>query len=419
MNYTTLIDAFLGKIGWRQNLNPNGTQLVDLITSTSGLYYNEVHPLLTFNNLEALCFDDSDITYPTYNGATEYSHGDIVAHSGTNYIYFNQTASTGNTPNSSPTFWREYEVLTETLRRETSAGITKALRDWFSSKNMFNTSDNVLEHDYMIKATGNITSTNTNESKIRFIEVKPIDSYSLKFEPLQIGLQFDAVDTIPIKIFKSGVSAPIATESLNYTTANTLQWFDLSVEFEGGSTYWITYDESAIAGTNSINGVYDYGYYERNSRFDNLNTFPVGRFYKAIAGSHTQGNAALWDITQNGYNIDNNFGMNLRSRVFCDYTQFVLDQSDVFLPAIMLSVGMFMLRKFAFNPEAVVDRHESNLSKADILYEIDGDSQGGKDSNRRLSSQYERAIKDISFDTSGIDEICLPCKRRGLRYRVT
>lgn len=418
MDYTTIINAFLPKIGWRQNLNPSGTQLVDLFTSTSGLYYNEVHPLLTFNNLEALCFDDSDITYPTYNGATEYSFGDIVKESGVDYIYINQTASTGNTPPNA-TYWRQYEVLTETLRRETEAGITKAIRDWFSSKRIFSSADNLLEHSIMINASGNVADVNTNESKVRFIEITPMNSYSLKFEPIQIGLQFDDTATVPIKVFKSGQSSPILDTSFNYTNANSVQWFDIGVEFEGGFRYWITYDESSIAGVNSLNGVHDRGFEERTSRYSNLDSFPTGKFYRAVAGYQTEGNSNLWDITKNTYRLDNNYGINLRNRVYCDYSQFIIDQADLFYPAIMLSVGMYILRKFAFNPEAVVDRHESNLSRESILYEIDGDSQGGQKTNRRLSYQYERAIDDIAFDTSEIDEICLPCKRRGLKYRIT
>ena len=418
MNYSSIVSAFLPKIGWRQNLNPNDTQLVDLFTSTSGLYYNEVHPLLTFNNLEALCFDDTDITYPAYSGVATYSFGDIVADGGTNYLYINQTASSGNATNDT-TYWREYEVLTETLRRETEAGIIKAIKDWFSSKKMFNTSNNLLEYEYLIQASGNVTDTNSNESKIRFIEITPLNSRSLKYEPLQIGLQFDSADTIPIKIYKSGQKTAIDTQSLNYTDAGSMQWFDLDVEFEAGFRYWVTYDESAIPGTQSINGMRDYEYKNRGSRYSSNEFFPLGRFYKAVAGYHTEGNSELWDLSNNTYILDNNYGINIKSRVVCDYTQFIIDQADVFYPAIMLSVGMYMLRKFAFNPEAVVDRHESNLRKEDILYEIDGDSQGETGSNRRLSKQYERAIKSIQFDTSGIDEICLPCKRRGLKYRTT
>jgi hypothetical protein len=42
--------GLIGLIGWRQNVDITGVQLTDLTTTTSGLYFNDEHPLLTFDN---------------------------------------------------------------------------------------------------------------------------------------------------------------------------------------------------------------------------------------------------------------------------------------------------------------------------------------------------------------------------------
>jgi len=408
INYSTIKAAFLPKIGWRQNVDPNKTQLVDLTTSTSGLYYNDAHPLLTPRVLEALAFDDSQVTYSSYGVGTEYSFGEVVESSGTNYIYINQTPSTGNTPPNS-TYWREYESLTETLRQETEAGIVKCVSDWFNKKSKLQTANNLLSNEYMVKTTGDISDTTANSGKTRFIEITPPQSLNLKFEPYKIGLQFTVAENIPIKIFKSGQSAPIHTETFAYTNANSMQWFDLDVEFEGGFRYWITYNESDITG-DSINGLVDRGYYQ------DYITFPVGKFYDAVGGYHSNDNDALWDLTENTYNVVNNYGMNFKVRVQCDYTQFIIDQADEFLIPMQLSVAMYVLRKLALNPEANVNRRENKIDTAQILYEIDGDSRGNSLVNRSMKVQYEEALNSIAFDNSGVDEVCLPCRRRGVKY---
>ena len=45
--------AFSGLIGWRQNNDPNGIQLdEDLTASLTGLYYDDAHPTLNFDNVK-------------------------------------------------------------------------------------------------------------------------------------------------------------------------------------------------------------------------------------------------------------------------------------------------------------------------------------------------------------------------------
>lgn len=43
--------GLIGIVGWRQNNDAAGVQLVELTTSSSGLWYGSQHPLLTIDNL--------------------------------------------------------------------------------------------------------------------------------------------------------------------------------------------------------------------------------------------------------------------------------------------------------------------------------------------------------------------------------
>jgi len=67
----------------------------------------------------------------------------------------------------------------------------------------------------------------------------------------------------------------------------------------------------------------------------------------------------------------------------------------------------------AYNPNTRVNRHESNVKRNEILYEIDGDTQGRKGGLRYM---LDKAIDEIQFDMTGIDKVCLPCRRRGVKY---
>ena len=69
------------------------------------------------------------------------------------------------------------------------------------------------------------------------------------------------------------------------------------------------------------------------------------------------------------------------------------------------------------NPDVRVNRNQSNVSRMDILYELDGNS----DSQRPGGLGYElrKAYEALRLDTAGIDRICLPCRNNGVRYTST
>jgi hypothetical protein len=51
----------------------------------------------------------------------------------------------------------------------------------------------------------------------------------------------------------------------------------------------------------------------------------------------------------------------------------------------------------------------------DILYELDGNSQGRASG---IGYELKEAYKSLSLDTSGIDRICLSCNNHGVKYRT-
>lgn len=61
--------AFIGLVGYRQNEDPQGVQLIELTTSSSGLWFNSQHPLLTIANLEAVApnYGGQGLTDPEVN----------------------------------------------------------------------------------------------------------------------------------------------------------------------------------------------------------------------------------------------------------------------------------------------------------------------------------------------------------------
>jgi len=57
MDLAAIKTGFDGFIGWKQNDDASGLQLTDLTTSSSGMFYNDIHPILTIENIASVSPD--------------------------------------------------------------------------------------------------------------------------------------------------------------------------------------------------------------------------------------------------------------------------------------------------------------------------------------------------------------------------
>lgn len=402
----TIKSNLLGLIGWRQNLHSTGTQLKSMTTSTSGLWYNDVHPLVTFENLESISKEFARYTVADWNVTNNYIIGDFVKNDNKFYRCIQATASEVTTNTA---YWRETNLFTEWLRDFTESAIVETIQDWITQKTNLKTAGNLLERNTLFEATGNLTNNlQTKNGEIVGLEIVPRRSNSLQVKISQIGLQFDTNQTIQIRVKESGSLEDFKAESLAYNKSGAVQWFDVTDwDLDGNKAYWICYDEDSIAGQ-AVNGILDYGFHRQG-----INTFPTGRYYKAAAfrNDATLGAVTMFDISGNEYLLETNFGLNLKLSAQCDYTELITDQKDLFKTAIWKKIGIKVLQSLAYNAESRVNRNERNIEFTQIQFEINGDSQGKK---QGLLHDYKEALKAISFDTTGIDKVCLPCRKTGI-----
>lgn len=368
-NPTTLKAAFITKYGWEQNPDPSGPQLDEMTSPTDGFFYNRVHPMLTPENIVSV--------------ATRFDQihaGDDAARDA---------------------------AFTAWVKSRTQQWIVKAFDDWVNAKHKTRTARNLLANNRLFMNAGSMANKELTTGQIVGLEVVPARSLGIIAKIRKIGVQFDTNQTITIKLFKSDTVAPVQSTDVVYVGNGGVQWETVDWELTGDGAYWVAYDQDAISG-NAINGVYDYafgqmGYLE----------FPTERYYGATAFNVTGTLASLWDISQKSHSVSTNYGLNLEMDVRCDYTQLFIDQADIFRDMVTTKVGMEMLREIAYNSNARINRNESNVRQSMVLDAIDGNVQITKNSLRK---DYDAAILAASLDTTGIDDICLPCKKRSVNY---
>lgn len=388
-NVSEIKAGLIGLIGWRQNPDAAGTQLTGLTSTVSGLYYNDQHPHLTHDNLLSI--------------APDYS----------------QQYALQADRNTAYTAW---------LQEKTEAGILAALDAWIGLKFQNRTARNLLERETLFDAAAGC-KLDTNSSKVAGLEFVPTRSRSLKVTLEKFAVQFSENCTVTVYLYQSNVQEAVQSQEVTYTGNGGAQWVTVNWELDGTGSYLLCYDQAENPTIQSVNSTRDNTHLRGG-----ITTFPCGRFFQARAFSvsalETEGIPDLeigndfivagdtekfFAIEDLNYTLDTNFGLNVKLNVKCDYTELILDQKDLFRTLIAKQVAMNLLREIALNPNAKINRNQANVDSRAILYEIDGDTQGRKGG---IKHDFEQALNAIQFDTTGIDKVCLPCRRRGVKYTV-
>lgn len=362
----TIKAGLIGLVGWRQNPDGTGTQLTSLITSSSGLWFNDSHPLLTFDNIQSVA--------PQFSG-------------------FN---------------------LTTWLQQKTEAGIIAAVEDWIQAKFEVRTAKSLLESERLFDTAGDTSHLDANDAKTVGMEIIPPRVRGVKATIERVGLQFDTAQNITIQLFRNGTAAYIQTTTVTYTTPNDVQWVNLDWEIDGHGAYYLVYSQVAIVGQ-SINGIYDYAagrvYSPSDGRYLYNNYYPVGRYLQVTPFS----NPGALNPKDNAYTLATNYGLNIEFHIQCDYTDFVIRHADILKGLIQKRVAMDMLREIAYNANARVNRNEKNATIDQVLYEIDGNAQV---KGSGLKHRYDMELQAALMDHNAIDPVCAPCRRRAVKYRV-
>lgn len=387
-----ILAALSSVVGWSTEEGYEQTDLVldsDITQSDSGLFFQQVHPLLTLRNLMALAPE-------TINAMPK-----------------------GEDKNKAFSAW---------LRSKTNASISKAVLQYCNNKAVGNMSKALLENKVLFDGTSRLSDTIKNTDSLVGFEIVPIRSRGITLKINKIGLQFTKPGNYKLYLMKSGQDEPVKVIEVTKKDKNTAEWFkqeDLFLPYladagDAGGSWYLVYSQAELPeDSQAINKEYDWSkgpctwcsrraleLYKAWSKYIEIHPFKT---------NIPEGDITLWDTSSNLYTYTTNYGINLEISIACDITDFIVEQRMLFKDIIWYQVGADMLRELAYNPNARTNRFVLNASRAEILYELDGDSRSTKQSG--LLYKLDKAYKAIDLDTRGLDRICLTCKGSGVKYR--
>jgi len=426
-------EKLLHLIGWEQNYDTSDLKISDALTvSESGLYFQQIHPLLTLQNMSCIAPDFKNISFPEYDSEKEYNKGNVVSYQGTQYKALQKAQ--GKQPDIESEYWVETNLFSEWLESKTKASIQKAIARYCNEKTVEGTNKPLCESRTLFDGTGRLVDTVKNKKNLVGFEIVPVRAKGVTTKINKICLQFTKAGEYTLYLMHSSMDAPVKIIKLNKIRDNSAEWFtvdDLYLPYQsedndaGGSWYLCYFQSELPEGSQAIRKNKDWskepcGSCSRRellawmawSKYLEIHPFFVN---EELINTEDK-SLHLWDVENNQYTYDNNYGLNLEVAVSCDITDFIIEQRMMFQDVIAKQVAVDMLREFAYNSNVRTNRHSINASRLDILYEVDGDSSSMKKSG--LSYQLDMAFKAIKLSTSGIDRVCLPCRNNGIKYRT-
>ncbi len=432
-------DALLHVCGWEQSYNPKEAIDSDLTRSESGLMFQGAHPLLTLDTMRAIMPDDWGCQYPEWNSRETYSAGTIVQYdlNGNDDELYWESIRDNNTneiPGESVLFWKPYNILSDFLERVTRNGIATAIQTFTQIKQLDKETRNLLERRTFFDGAGRIRATLQNTHKLVGFEIVPVRALGVTAKIEKIGLQMTGgTGIVKMYLFHSSQIDPIKTFDLDFQVKNGgFQWFTLedcflpyiSKDNNSGGSWFLCYNQDELPqGMEAINVSKDWS--REPCGTCNIGSVEVWReLTKYLQVTPFMYNAPetfaeypeLWDIAYTMYTNTQNYGLNCEITVGCDLTDFIISQRQIFQDVIQKQVAVMALRALAMNPNVRVNRYQSNATRTDILYELDGNTSGVRPGG--LGYQLKKAYEALKLDTQGLDRVCLSCNNRGVRYKA-
>ena len=441
-------DALLPVVGWAQDYNPQNQIDKALCESESGLTFQGAHPLVTLANIRAIMPDDYLFQYPAWNAILNYKRGKKVRHN--DILWIANRDNVGQEPTKSDfnqdfnndfggeSPWVVYNPLSDFVRNLTVNGINTAVQQFIQEKQLREETKNLLERRTFFDGAARLAATIDPTGKIVGFEIVPVRAMGVTTKIERIGLQMvGTTGKVKLYLFHSSQVAPMRTIEVEFTNTNGgFQWFTPAEPIylpyiasgdgdgnDAGGAWFLCYNQNELpAGMQALNVSKDWSSepcqtclggsiesWRQMTKY--LQVSPFGIHAPADFAQYPE----MFDIGRIGYTNTMNYGMNVEISVGCDLTDFIISQRQIFASVIQKQVAANVLRTIAMNPDVRVNRNQVNVTRDEILYELDGAPTGRVSG---LVYELSQAYKALSLDTRGLDRVCLQCNNHGVKYRT-
>lgn len=428
-------NALMPVVGWEQGYGENvlaeNIYEPDLLESESGLTFQGAHPLITLENVKSIMPADYYTKYPEFTPNRNWWRGEKMRY---NNKYYYCREMTNQSPEDNPESWLNWNPLNDFIVDLMKRGINTAVQTFIQTKQLNEETKSLLERRTFFDGAARLQAMIDPRGKIVGFEIVPVRAMGVTAKIERIGLQMvHGVGRVRMYLFHSSQFAPIQIEDFNYTnTSGGFQWFTPSQPMylpyisngnDAGGAWFLCYNQNDLPdGMRALNVSKDWSVepcqtclggsiesWRQLTKYLQVSPFAIS------APENFEENPQMFDIARLGYTNTMNYGLNVEISVGCDLTDFIISQRQIFATVIQKQVAATVLRTIAMNPDVRVNRNQVNVTRDELLYEIDGVSTGRPSG---LGYELRQAYKALSLDTRNLDRICLQCNNHGVKYRT-
>ena len=399
-------------IGLRDSDDPE-MPLCTLTAASEYVYFDDYHPLVTFDQLYHIAPVYDGMNYSTWT-STGYSTGSYVMYDKVAYKA-TRTMLTGDTPSLTGTGWES--PVNDWIQNKQYAAINKVCHRLFTNKKLNSAAKTLLDSVQIIDGTGRIEDTVTASGRFVGFQLRPKKINNIKAVINYIGLQFTAQQSgLTLYLFHSSQKTAVGTWSLTSAGANSFDWISATSATTGtNELHHVKYSSNIDSG-----GTYYFGYFEDDISGSAIKkdidcvdtTFAWSKFIDIrpieVLSDDLDG-TNIFDIDQVGYTSEN-YGLNLSFSVKTDITEMMVNNKSVFVDSLGYQFANDMLQEMIYNANSRMNKMQDTATKNAVMYEWNA-----PENQNSIKRRLEESMGALSFDLSKISQVV---GRGGRRIKI-
>lgn len=420
MNDTRLLAALAPMVGFRPGVaapdsapeSPGGALPAYLSETLTGVYVQDLHPLLTLETLQAALpgLTDATPSAPVWDEATTYAAGAVVLESSPGDRLFRaKTTNLNQPPATNADDWQATTRLAAALEAGRVAALRRLLTGFRLHQNVGQYAKRLRDRTPLY--LGEARATNLVPKSGRFVGYRfTLREADLACEVQRLGLQLSEAQSLAVYLFHSSQTAPVATFELAYDQPGRFQYFDVTPtaldRTEGH--YLLGYFEASLTGQALESaprvfmdgcGACDSASAAQRSAWGRyVGVVPLRVGSPGTPGTLGFAPEATQDTPESAY------GLNAVMSFRCDPTELFIRERWAFAPAVQAALKLHFLEQIAFT-QRVSGLSEAAAAMAKELLE------SARPNNPR--TEFLESLKALSIEFSSLNRLCLPSSMAG------
>jgi len=315
--------------------------------------------------------------------------------------------------------------LTTFLDDIESSAINQMLEKMITQKKLNNSGMDLARNDLIYD---NILKDRPIINESRFVGVEfslNSDSIGLRAIIHRVGLYLTvAQPSLTLYLYSSLQASSVATYTYTSAVSNVFTWLaqEITLDYSDGSdnegaVWYLGYYQDDLVGQavlyDSLNWKNGYcrtcGGGNRSTKYNSISRYlTMSPFY--ISATNVPAVGTMFDTDDMVYDYSNNFGFNFNISIVCNLTQFWIDNRSTMTNAIGKIVALKVLEMMKASSQ--ISAIEQNV-QINIIRDLEGDSD-----TRQVPfwAQVDRAVKTTNLDQANVNSTCVPCARKGAVY---